>query len=393
LRTDACRPNWFPPWLHRRRARWRAASGRWAIGSAPALCSAISVGWTLGLLLCGAEAFSQGLGSPELAQDERLAKYAQPQQLIRLRDGRRIHLYCLGQGSPTVIMTAGLGDWTASWGKVHDSIAAQTRACAWDRPGFGFSDPSPAPQDVSHTNADLEQALENAHIEGPYVLLGHSMGSYESLRFADRHPGQVLGMVLVDPSFPDQFRHFDRTVPNLAAFVRKAFLDQGIQNLKKCASGLQDGTLTMASPDPDNCFDYPPSYPPELKQALSQMDNSAARFMTQASALEQFRQSSRIVVNRRRSYGAIPVRVLTASEHEDLPASAPADAIAEGPIFAREWRRAHDAMAALSTNGVSILVEGASHDIQEFKPEAVVFAVGSVVDEIRTGRRGASEQR
>jgi hypothetical protein len=149
----------------------------------------------------------------------------------------------------------------------------------------------------------------------------------------------------------------------------------------------------MASPDPDNCFDYPPSYPPELKQALSQMDNSAARFMTQASALEQFRQSSRIVVNRRRSYGAIPVRVLTASEHEDLPASAPADAIAEGPIFAREWRRAHDAMAALSTNGVSILVEGASHDIQEFKPEAVVFAVGSVVDEIRTGRRGASEQR
>jgi hypothetical protein len=94
--------------------------------------------------------------APQPVSDPALLVYSKPQRLIKLNDGRKIHLFCLGDGSPTVIMTAGLGDWAASWSKVQASIALKTRVCAWDRAGYGYSDPSAAPQDIGHTTADLE---------------------------------------------------------------------------------------------------------------------------------------------------------------------------------------------------------------------------------------------
>jgi len=67
-----------------------------------------------------------------------------------------------GQGSPTVILSAGLGGWSFDWGLVQPALAKRTRVCAWDRAGYGFSSPSPEPQDILHTVSDLERALQGA---------------------------------------------------------------------------------------------------------------------------------------------------------------------------------------------------------------------------------------
>src|SRR5215469_14355900 len=294
--------------------------------------------------------------APQPSPDLSLTVYAEPQRLVELRDGRKIHLFCLGTGSPTVILMAGLGDWAAAWSKVQAPIALKTRVCAWDRAGFGFSDPSSAPQDISHTTTDLEEALKRAKIDGPYILVGHSMGGYESLLFADRHPRQVLGMVLIDPALPDQDRRAKLVAPKYAAFLSAGF-DQSAALLKKCAAELRSGVLRIGSPDPDNCFDYSPSFPIELTAALMRLDNNPARLMTEASTFEQFAHSCQMVVNPERNYGSIPIRVLTASE--PLP-DTPADALAARPPFAAEKRRAHAAMAALSTDGINKMV-GTNH--------------------------------
>ena len=66
----------------------------------------------------------------------------------------------MGQGSPTVILSAGMGNWAETWRKIQPAVAARTRVCAWDRAGFGFSTPSPEPQDVTHTTKDLERSLK-----------------------------------------------------------------------------------------------------------------------------------------------------------------------------------------------------------------------------------------
>jgi pimeloyl-ACP methyl ester carboxylesterase len=311
-----------------------------------------------------------------------LTIYAKPQRLVELRDGRKIHLFCLGTGSPTVILTAGLGDWAVAWGKVQTPIALKTRVCAWDRAGFGFSDPSSAPQDAGHTTTDLEEALKRAKTDGPYILVGHSMGGYETLLFADRHPRQVLGMVLIDPAFPDQDRRARLVAPKYGSAFQGN--NEWAASLRKCAAELRSGVLRIGSPDLDKCSDYSPSFPPEITAALIRLDCNPARLATQASTFEEFARSSQMVVNSARNYGSIPIRVLTAADPP--PGLSPGD-LAERPPFAAEWRRAHDAMAALSTDGINKMVEGSSHNIQDLKPEVVISTVGEVIDKVRTNPR------
>ena len=154
--------------------------------------------------------------SPAPPVDETLAPYASTADSVTLADGRKIHFVCMGRGSPTVILTAGLGDWSSSWSTVQASIAKTTRACAGDRPGFGLSDAGSQPQNSATTTADLEAALAQGSILGPYVLVGHSLGSLESLLYADRHPNLVVGMVLVDPTVLDQAAMMMRVAPALA---------------------------------------------------------------------------------------------------------------------------------------------------------------------------------
>ena len=345
-----------------------------------------SCGLAIALCFWVACGVAQNPQVPQPSPDLSLTVYAKPQQLVELRDGRKIHLFCLGKGSPTVIVTSGLGDWAAFWANVQAPIGRKTRVCAWDRAGFGFSDPSSAPQDVSHTTRDLEEAFKRAKIDGPYVLLGHSMGGYESLLFADRHPRLVLGIVLIDPAFPDQDRRLRLVAPKYyAALLSDA--DQSAVLLKKCAAELRSGVLTIGSADPNKCFDYPPSFPPELTAALIRLDSNPARLMTEASTFEQFAHSSQIVVNPERNYGSIPIRVLTAS---DPPPDTPADALAARPPFAAEWLRAHDAMAALSTDGINKTVAGSSHN--NFKPEVVISTVGEVIDKARMNLRTGGAQ-
>lgn len=208
--------------------------------------------------------------------DPLLEPYARPRILARLADGRRIHPVCMGRGTPTVILTAGLGDWSGgAWRKVQGVIAADTRVCAWDRAGFGFSDPSPQPQDLVHTTADLEEALKSARIAGPYVIVGHSLGGYESLLFADRHRGEVAGMVLVDPSVPGQSAMFEAKAPRLNGFINSLYA-QAENGLRDCIAKLKVG-----GGEAEKCLEEPADYPDDLKRALRVYDLNPARGETE----------------------------------------------------------------------------------------------------------------
>jgi pimeloyl-ACP methyl ester carboxylesterase len=151
--------------------------------------------------------------------DQGLTPYLTPQRLVPIERGRAIHRICLEQGSPTVL-SAGLGGWSWWWWWVQGPLATQTRVCASDRAGYGFSSASSEQQDTAHTTRDLERALKKADVRGPYVMVGHSMGAYESLRFTDRHRQRVVGMVLVDPDIPDRNAVEERVAPQFAAVTR-----------------------------------------------------------------------------------------------------------------------------------------------------------------------------
>ncbi|MET3761642.1 alpha/beta hydrolase [Sphingomonas sp. UYEF23] len=330
------------------------------------------------LLLLGSSAGAQ-VPAPKPATNPALDAYASAAYSIRLTDGRTIHLTCMGTGSPTVILTAGLGDWGVSWGLVQPDIAKHSRVCAWDRAGFGLSSPSKAPQTVDATVADLEAALRRGRITGPYVLVGHSMGAYETLRFADRHRVQVVGMVLVDPSFPDQGARFARELPGFTA-AGAEYEAGGLRAMRHCAD-------LVAKPDHSSteigrCVKYPADFSPLLSATITALSYDPRRFATQVSLSESFDRSSAMMVDPHRRYGAMPLRVLTASDGPDLPPDLVA-ARAELPRMAAIWGAEHDRLAALSTIGTNRIVDGTSHYIHRIKPERVVAEVDAVIDAAR----------
>lgn len=311
--------------------------------------------------------------------------YAAPDVLAKLPDGRIIHLKCTGAGSPTVILTAGLGNWSEVWRKVQPRVATATRVCAWDRAGFGFSVGSRQEQSVANTTSDLEAALKAAAVQGPYVMVGHSLGGYESLLFTDKHRDAVVGMVLVDPSFPDQSARLGKSAPNFMASLTE-LLRTSASGMRKCAAAAKNGELTLASPDPDGCLKSPSSYPAATAAELARLNTEEARWTAKISLRDNFDLSSQLAVNNTRNYGSMPLIILTAGKMQAIAGleQTVAEGLTKGyPAFLTEWSRAHDELAALSSRGRNQLISESSHYIQLERPDVVIDAINDVVTQSR----------
>jgi pimeloyl-ACP methyl ester carboxylesterase len=112
--------------------------------------------------------------------------------------GYRVHLYCVGSGSPTVVIT-GAG-YSFDWGLVQPEVGKTTQVCAYDHSGIAWSDPGP-PDSCPLRVGEIHAALNNAKISGPYVLVGHSLGALVSRLYASKYPDEVAGMVIVEHAF------------------------------------------------------------------------------------------------------------------------------------------------------------------------------------------------
>ena len=111
-----------------------------------------------------------GAGGEALAEAADARAYPPPGQLVDV-GGHRLHLHCVGTGSPTVVVDAGLGDWSASWSsRVQPDAARTTRVCTNDRAGLGWSDVGPLPRTAGQVAHELHTLLRQARVSGPYVL-------------------------------------------------------------------------------------------------------------------------------------------------------------------------------------------------------------------------------
>jgi pimeloyl-ACP methyl ester carboxylesterase len=139
------------------------------------------------------------------ARDAR--RYPAPGDLVELGDGRDLHLYVAGEetGGTTVVLDAGHGGFSPVFAWLQQELATTTAVVAYDRPGYGWSDRADRPVSADATAADLHEALATRGLPGPYILVGHSLGSHYVRTFADRYPDDVIGLVLLDPAHEDQF--------------------------------------------------------------------------------------------------------------------------------------------------------------------------------------------
>lgn len=116
-----------------------------------------------------------------------------------LGDGKKLHLECIGQGSPTIVIDVGNDDTIhGSWEAVFEPMSRISRTCAYDRANLGRSDPDPGPRTVKDLGEELVALLRVAKVPGPFVFVGGSFGGNIASVLAANHPEEVAGLVFVD---------------------------------------------------------------------------------------------------------------------------------------------------------------------------------------------------
>jgi pimeloyl-ACP methyl ester carboxylesterase len=209
-----------------------------------------SARWLLYPVLAVLAIASVGGGYQTVRESLEAKAYPPPGQLIDV-GGHRLHLYCTGSGSPTVVLEPGHGGSSSDFGWITPAVARETRVCVYDRAGRGWSDATDGPQDGAHIAADLHTLLERAHVPGPYVLAGHSFGGLYIQSFAAQFPDQVAGMVLLDSTAPNPGPAQPTDTESYSLFRRVAVLLPAVAHLGagRLLNPISYGTLPPRSRD------------------------------------------------------------------------------------------------------------------------------------------------
>jgi pimeloyl-ACP methyl ester carboxylesterase len=299
-----------------------------------------------------------------------LQRFLPPGQLIDV-GGFRLHLYCIGEGSPTVVLEAGMGDGGYVWNPVQKSVSAFTRVCSYDRPGLGWSDFVDRPFLRDAVAQNLHTLLKNAGIPGPYLLVGHSVGGIYVRAFAHLFPGEVDGMVLVDSSHENQAPRFE---------ARYQAGSQQIDTLLHlCKTIAPFGILRLFDLPAISLQDSP--LPQSIKVAATAMMNR----VTYCTAIDNEMAATDIDLSQPSapaSLGNLPLIVLTSG----ASFSSATDEDAQGRLSpkAAAWLELQRELANLSTHSLQIIAYKSSHYIQWDQPGLVVQAIRNMVDNLRS---------
>jgi pimeloyl-ACP methyl ester carboxylesterase len=286
--------------------------------------------------------------------------------------GRSMHIVCMGEGSPVVILQAGGGAESLWWYWVQNQMAERTRVCAFDRPGYGWSEPTSEPRDALTIAGELHTLLEQAGVRPPFVMAGHSYGAVFTRIYAAQYPEEVVGIVLVDSAvlIPDHFagqNEFDEW--------QKQW--QGTDTLFEWMTRI--GLTRLLDPGQFQASGYPPGIATELTalHARTQViDTDFAEFVTEYRTLTDASAAAK-------NLGNLPMAVLWASQTLDA-----FEAHVAG------FRAAREEIATYSGNRVIRVVEGANHGSilgNEQYAQQVSAAILDVIEAAQTGQPLASE--
>jgi len=297
----------------------------------------------------------------------------------------RLHIRCDGDGGPTVIFDAALGGSSLSWSLVHPAVARLTRACSYDRAGFGWSDAGPLPRTASRIANELRDLLRAAAVPPPYVLVGHSYGGLVMRLYAARHPNDVAGFVLIEPAIPEEWTN--------PTDQQRALIARGVRLCRYGAAASRRGLAQLVSTlvrigalraarllvslvsrgglrrDDEGILAPIWKLPPEVRGVLREMWTQPTFFEALGSQIETICESAAEVAR------ADPI------DYDDFPL-----VVISSAGSSQERLRADAALARRSSRGRHILAAESGHWIPLDAPQVVIDAVIGIVGEIENRR-------
>ena len=296
-----------------------------------------------------------GAAYEAIASSQDAMRYPPPGRLVDV-GGYHVHVQCLGQGSPTVLLDAGGGGFSAHWSLVQPEVARSTRVCAWDRAGSGWSELGTHAHTPQAYTDEMHALLLAADIRPPYVLVAHSYGGRVARLYTIQHPDDVVGLVLVDAVHEDAFVAAD--MPSSAQLQMTAGANWVLSRL---GVGRLLGSSLVPMLDPVGA--RLPEATRELIGVLALRPNNVegnARLGTRHMADDDRLRSAGTL-------GARPLVVLTSTEQSAQVA---------------RWSAAQQKLATLSSDSTHIVAEG-SHLIAWQHPDLVINVIERVLTAIK----------
>jgi len=297
-----------------------------------------------------------------IAKSNLARHYPTPGQLVDV-GGYKMHINCIGEGSPTVILEAGTGDFSLTWAYVQPEIAKDTRVCSYDRAGFGWSEASPYPRTGNMMVEELHTLLVNASVQGPYVLVGHSLGGLLTRVYAHKYPDEVAGMVMVDSAHEE----IDIRLPKSAM---KANLEMAGQ-LRMFALLSSTGIMALAPqyiPNPGLPDDAFAQYQ-AIMATTRGLETAIAEIIAGEKSFAEMRALHMA------SFGNMPLIVLSRGHWDVIPSLSDAENQQSWEV----WQEIQSEQAALSSGAKQIIAEQSGHYIQLDQPGLVIEAIRDIV--------------
>ncbi len=321
-----------------------------------------------------------------LAQPGTPVTYAAPGRLVDI-GGRRLHLNCRGEGSPTVVLESGAGDFSLVWGLVQPRVAAFTRVCSYDRAGYAWSEAGPQPRRLAQIALELHTGLVNDGIKAPYVLVGASLGGLVARVFTNQYPNEIAGMVLVDSAHEDAIMMLNNKAVRFRKMSQGRTVPPAQQHLPAGEPSKSEPLMAVQEVKP-----FPPSDPRhklgELEQrmwaaAQNQKKYEEARQGEFQYLPEELGQLYQQTAQHPQPLGDKPLIVLTrdAAGYPRAPEGMTVEEVNA------DRKRLQGELAHLSLNSKLVVVKDTAHEIHLDQPAVVAGAIREVVEAARAGRR------
>jgi pimeloyl-ACP methyl ester carboxylesterase len=280
-------------------------------------------------------------------------RYPAPGKLVDA-GGHRLHLYCTGTGSPTVVFEAGKGGTSLDWSLVQLQLETETRVCAYDRAGTGWSEPGPLPRTPEQVVTEFHTMLQTSGEAGPYILVAHSLGGRYVRLFAEQYPDEVVGMVLVDARSEYHDLHMDPALK--AEMAARNTPGPEIEPMRRLGLLRLFAVQLFALLNPESTL-LPAK---TLTTMMVQSTRPTAIGASQSEFIEIERSDALLQTA---TLGDMPLRVLVSEETTSI---------------APFWMEGEEDQAARSTNSTLTLLPG-GHFLMYGNAGAVVAAVREVL--------------
>lgn len=263
-------------------------------------------------------------------------------------NGHNMHVYTAGEGDVTVVFASGWGTANpyVDFSPLYDKLTPHVKIAVYDRFGYGYSDTTDKKRDIDTITNEVHEVLQASGQKPPYLLVAHSLGSLETLRFAQKYPEEVQGIVMIDAGSPEYYYNDETEVPATGG-LNQFLLKTGLLRMLFQTDSVIEGSRSIRN---------------GLKlvaEDLKQVDLTATLLkIKNANIDDELRQSkanAKIVLDNKQPL-SIPLTILTADYFGNTE---------------NNWDQYEEEFTSWSTKSKQMVIKDTEHYIHQYHPDLV----------------------